>query len=281
MAEFIELELLLTGGNVTDQDMILALLADFGFEGFREEEGRILAYIRSGAYEPEKFKSFLERKELSERIRSITQRTLPHTNWNALWEKDYPPVVIAGTCQVRAPFHAPRRDLDYDLVISPKMSFGTAHHETTQLMIECILERDWSGRKVLDFGCGTGVLAILAEKLGARDIVAMDNDQLACENSRENVELNACTRIRIIQSEPGMLEEDSFHAILGNVNLNVLTAEMENLSHRMLKEGIAILSGFYRSDLGTMNRSAAGCGLQAIDERSLNQWTVAVYRKAD
>ncbi len=281
MAEYLELDIELDGRREFEPDLVMALLADFGFEGFREEEGRILAYIRTGAYDPDSFEFFLDRNELRELIRSVTITAIPETNWNALWEKDYSPVEISGKCMVRAPIHPPRADMAYDLVIFPEMSFGTAHHETTRLMIESILEREWTGRKVLDFGSGTAVLAILAEKMGATDVVALDNNPWAFRNSLENLELNGCRHIRTLQGELVSLDEYAFHAILGNINLNVLIAEMGNLSARLVSGGIAILSGFFRDDLETLNRTATQHGLTLTGESYLNRWTVAVYIKGD
>jgi ribosomal protein L11 methyltransferase len=281
LPEFIELDIELAGLQEFERDLAIALLADFGFEGFREEEGSILAYIRSDAYDPDSFESFLDRQELRELIRSVRSTAIPETNWNALWEKDYSPVEISGKCLVRAPFHTPRRGMAYDLVISPKMSFGTAHHETTRLMIEAMLEQEWIGRKVLDFGSGTAVLAILAEKMGAAAVVALDNDPRAFRNSFENLELNGCRHIRTHQGELVSLDEYSFHVILGNINLNVLIAEMENLSARLETGGIAILSGFFRDDLETLNRNAAEHGLTLTGEKCMNRWTVAVYIKGE
>ena len=281
MAEYLELDLALICRQESEQEQVLALLADFGFEGFIQEEGRIMAYIEAGAYNPESFDSFLNQSGLRDKIKSYTTVLIPERNWNALWEQDYTPVDINVRCQVRAPFHPPRADVEYDLLISPKMSFGTAHHETTRLMLESILEREWSGQRVLDLGCGTGVLAILTEKMGAGHIVALDNDPWAYRNSLENIELNSCRKIRVLQGVLGSLDEYAFDAILGNINLNVLVEEMKNLGARLKYKGIAILSGFYRDDLKKLNGAALEQGLSLTGTRSLNRWTVAVYRKGD
>jgi ribosomal protein L11 methyltransferase len=281
LAEYLELNIEPAGLTAEEQDQLLALMADLGFEGFWEEEGRILAYIQSRSYDQGSFKSFLHLYGFSNKIKSCKETTLPDRNWNEIWERDYPPVQVSGNCRIRAPFHPPSDNAKYDLVISPKMSFGTAHHETTRLMLETILEHEWSGKKVLDFGCGTGILAILAEKMGARYIIALDNDPLSCENAFENIKQNTCSSIRVVKGELGSLDEYSFHAILGNINLNVLLAEMHDLSKRLEHNGIAILSGFYLDDMEKLNRAALDHGLSNIGKKSLNHWTVAVYRKGD
>jgi ribosomal protein L11 methyltransferase len=142
LAEYLELDLALICRQESEQEQVLALLADFGFEGFTEEEGRIMAYIEAGSYNPESFDSFLHRHGLGDKIKSVKTAIIPESNWNALWEQNYSPVEIKGKCRVRAPFHTPGADVKYDLLITPKMSFGTAHHETTRLMLESMLERE-------------------------------------------------------------------------------------------------------------------------------------------
>ena len=281
MAPYLEIDITLISRQEEEQEYVLALLADFGFDGFREEEGRIIGYMPAETFRSEAFESFLIRHGLKEKIKRFKTLTIPVRNWNSIWEKGYSPVQIGKKCVIRAPFHHPRKDIKHDLVISPKMSFGTAHHETTRMMLESILEREWSGQEVLDFGCGTGVLAILTEKMGARNILALDNDPWAYSNALENIALNNCRNISITQGEIGILEEHSFDAILGNINLNVLLKEMHNLSARLRKEGIAILSGFYEKDLQTLNESAGKNKLSLLENQSMNNWSVAVYRKGD
>ena len=161
------------------------------------------------------------------------------------------------------------------------MSFGTAHHETTRLMLEEILGRKWDRKKLLDLGCGTGILAILTAKMGADEVIAMDNDLLACQNARENIDLNNCRNIRVEAGELDTLLESEFKAILANINLNVLLQEMKNMSSRLLNDGIAIMSGFYKKDLHKVNGAAQERDMVLIGHRSLNRWTVAVYRKGD
>ena len=264
-----------------EQEQVLALLADFGFNGFREEEGRILAYMPARSFSAENFRSFLSRHGLDVKIASHTIKTLPDRNWNSEWEQNYSPVQISENCQVRAPFHPSPAGIEHDLVILPGMTFGTAHHETTRLMMELMLDINWEGKKVLDLGCGTGILAILAEKLGAGDILAVDNDPRACRNARENAGLNGCRHIRVRHSEPGDLKEQSFDALLANINLNVLLEEMKYLVPGLSNKGIAMLSGFYRDDLKILDAAALEHGLSLSGKRTLNRWMVAVYRKAD
>jgi ribosomal protein L11 methyltransferase len=161
------------------------------------------------------------------------------------------------------------------------MSFGTAHHETTRLVMEFMMKGDWKREKVMDFGCGTGILAILARKMGAVRIIALDNDPRARENARENLELNNCFGIEIYPGEISTVTENSFDTIFANINLNVLLREMTEISRHLKTGGITVLSGFYRKDLDALNKSATGEGLSLITKETLNNWTVGVYRKAD
>lgn len=283
MREYLEIDIRLPLKKDLErfQEQVLALLAGSGFDGFREEDGRILAYLPSESFSEEEFQDFLSMNGLGELLGSYTVNSLPDRNWNEEWEKNYPPVQVSGNCVVRAPFHPAPGDIEFDLLISPGMTFGTAHHETTRGMMEVMLETEWDGLKVLDMGCGTGVLAILAEKMGAGEVQAMDNDQRACRNAEDNAKLNGCRKIRIRHGDPGSLGEHAFDAVLANINLNVLLREMENLSGCLSVNGLALLSGFYREDLEKLDAVARKHGLHISNERTLNQWTVAVYRKAD
>jgi ribosomal protein L11 methyltransferase len=208
-------------------------------------------------------------------------RTIPRQNWNEIWESNYSPVQIGKKCHIRAPFHLPPKGVQYDVIISPKMSFGTAHHETTRLVMEFMLTGEWKREKVMDFGCGTGILAILARKMGAGKIIALDKDPWALENARENFELNDCSKIEVCQGEISSVGEDSFDIILANINLDVLLKEMKEISRHLKNGGISVLSGFCRDDLDALNNSASGEGLSLITKETLNNWTVGVYRKAD
>jgi len=281
LSDYLEIDIRLHSRQESGQELVLALLAAFGFEGFKEEGGRIYAYIPAEKYSSEAFEAFLTGHKLKDEIRAMKMTSIPECNWNAVWEKTYSPVQISGNCMVRAPFHLPLKGIEYDLIISPKMSFGTAHHQTTRLMLESMLVRIWSGLKILDFGCGTGVLAILADKMGAGSVTALDNDPLACSNASENIALNNCGNIKVVQGELGSLDEYTFDAVLGNINRNILQREMKNLGVRLKNTGLAILSGFYESDLEKLSISASDYGLFLESKLSLDDWMVAVYRKGD
>lgn len=274
-----EINILLSGQQEAEGEIMIALLADFGFEGFREEDGRIYAYIQPEKFNQTAFEAYLS--PFAEYMKSYRISSIDSRNWNEEWEKSYSPVEISGNCCVRAPFHPSPGKIDYDILISPRMSFGTAHHETTRLMMETMLDREWKGKTVLDLGCGTGILAILAEKMGAEKVLAVDNDPLACQNALGNVELNNCRSITVEEGECASVSRSGFEAVLGNINLNVLLQDMHCIAKRISAGGVAILSGYYEDDLQQLDARAGECGLSTIAVYSLNLWTVAVYRKAE
>ncbi len=280
MAEYLELDICFAEMPVHEHELILALLSHYGFEGFREELGRILAYIPEDSYHEEDFQAFIDRHGLYEKIESIEARSIPDQNWNEIWESEYQAVRVTSNCYVRAPFHPSPGKVDYDIVISPKMSFGTAHHETTRGMLQMMLTMDFQGKAVLDLGCGTGILAILAEKMGAKTILALDNDPWAYRNTLENIALNDCLSIEVLQAELSFISNKTFDVILANINLNSLLGVMDQFPVRLRSGGILMLSGFFSDGLQRINSAAGRNGLDFVVKQVMNNWLVAVYRKA-
>ena len=278
MAGYLEIEITLV--RPADHELILAFLSAYGFEGFREEEGRVLAYIPEKSFDGKGFQTFLERCRLHDLIESLETRSLPDRNWNELWESSYRPVRLGSVCLIRAPFHSPQAGVEHDIVISPKMSFGTAHHETTRGMMQMMFTLDLKEKVVLDLGCGTGILAILAEKMGAASILALDNDPWAYRNALENVALNACSQIRVQQAELSFITHHSFGLILANINLNSLLDLMDQFPVFLQPGGILMLSGFLSGDQDRIGQAAGRNGLEFVVNQVMNNWTVAVYRKA-
>lgn len=255
------------------RDILTFLLAEAGFESFEEVDYDLKAYIPEPQYNLE-----LVAKVFQEHPYKFTKTIIPARNWNAEWEKNFSPVEIAGKCYIRAPFHPARENFLYEIVIEPKMSFGTAHHETTSQMIEFMLEMDFLGTKVLDMGCGTGILAILADKMGASQILAVDNDEWAYTNSVENTERNSTRHVTVKQGGIKDVQGD-FDCILANINRNVLLDQIPSYSKMMHRGSFLLLSGFYEEDLDLIRESTSMNGLFFENYSMNNRWIAARFRK--
>lgn len=258
-------------------EIIIAELAEIGFESFAEEEDFILAYIPEKDFSKEKLFSiaYFQHVEPDPEIKLIEDQ-----NWNAVWESNYPSVTIAGKCHVRAPFHEKNETVDFDILIHPKMAFGTAHHETTALMIELLLEKDCERKQVLDMGCGTGVLAILASMKGASGIDAIDNDEWSYRNTLENIELNNSKNISVRLGDAKLLESSGIYdLIIANINKNILLQDIRHYAKSLKKGGRLFLSGFYSEDLEDISREALMNGLNFAISKTKNNWVAAVFNK--
>ncbi len=223
-------------------DILMAQLSAIGFEGFEEEENSLKAFIPSTEFDEVLFNEIIVEKNIPF-IKSIIEER----NWNAFWESNFEPVVVDDFVAIRADFHAPISGVEHEIVITPKMSFGTGHHATTFMMIQQMKGIDFKNKTIFDFGTGTGVLAILAEKLGAQNIIAVDNDDWSIENSAENIKKNNCSYIKLQKAEnagSGKL----YDIILANINKNVILDNMENLARQLNPSGIVLLSGILTID---------------------------------
>ena len=272
------IELNITSIRDIDPEIILAQLAELGFESFSESENILQGYVREDVYDEQAVASYLASLKVSHDLEFAFQR-IPEQNWNALWESAYEPVTIRGKCQVRAPFHPPVPGIEYDLVIEPRMSFGTAHHETTSLMLELMMEEEIAGKDVLDMGCGTGVLAILAFKMQAARVVAIDNDEWAFSNALDNVAVNGAAAIRVIRGEVDGILLPGYDLIVANINRNVLLKDIPGYSGFLNGKGVLLLSGFYEQDLEMISEVAAGAGLHYVTHKSANHWVGARFMK--
>ncbi len=255
-------------------DMLTALLADAGYDGFEEKENELLAYIPTENFDQD------ELDRISGQTGSTyTVEQIPEQNWNALWESNFDPVIVGDLCTVRAEFHNIEVSTPYDIVITPKMSFGTGHHATTQLMMLLMKEVSFKDKSVLDFGTGTGVLAILAELLGADEVLAIDNDEWSAENARENVARNHCSRIEVKQGsleDTGELKTD---IILANINRNILLQYMGSLYQKLEADGTILMSGLLVEDEQVIMEAAIGAGF--VFSRILVQgnWIALIFNK--
>ncbi|MCD4731125.1 MAG: 50S ribosomal protein L11 methyltransferase, partial [Bacteroidales bacterium] len=206
-------------------------------------------------------------------------KIIKEQNWNEVWESNYDPVIIKNLVYIRAPFHITNRNIKYEIIVDPKMSFGTAHHETTSLMIEMMLDEEIHAKNVLDMGCGTGILAILAEMMGAKKIDAVDNDKWAYQNSMENIDKNKCKSIRVELGDAGVIKPVEYDYILANINRNVLLQDIPVYATHLENNGVLLLSGFYTEDLRLIESLARDNNFKLDNKLSKNNWVAARFMK--
>lgn len=259
-------------------EILIAELGYAGFESFVENDTGVKAYIQKGEWHPE-ILTDIHLLSSPEFEISYQQTEIEQENWNAQWESNFNPIVVSDTCAVRAPFHEPF-NVPYEIIIEPKMSFGTGHHETTHMILEFILENDFEGAKVLDMGCGTAVLAILAEKRGASQLDAIDIDEWCVENSLENCERNDCKAIQVHLGDASKIPvEPIYDSIIANINRNILLQDMA-VYHRALKaQGTLFLSGFYEEDLPLIKACCEDLGIRYLEHKEKNQWIATKFIK--
>lgn len=267
-----------TDGNREEQhEILMALLGEIGFESFEEKDSFLLAYVPTPSFDKELLDATLQNLPFTT---GFELAEIEDQNWNALWESNFEPVTLEGRCHIRAPFHAPRPDMEFDLVIEPKMSFGTAHHETTALMIGFLLEFPPDGERLLDMGSGTGILAILAHKLGASPVIAIDNDEWAYRNALENTVQNGTGSIVVKLGNAQLLGSESlFDTIYANINRNILLGDLASYNNVLKPGGTIYLSGFYEQDVEIMKTAAGNLGWTCSHLRTKNQWTALRFVK--
>ncbi len=256
-------------------DILVAELEALGFEAFLETAEGLLAYIPKEDWKAE----YLEQVRILDQPDfkiSYEHAEIEQENWNAQWEANFEPIILGHHCAVRAPFHE-KPDVKYDIVIAPKMSFGTGHHETTHMMLQFVLKNNMVAKTILDMGCGTGVLAILSAMKGAAQIDAVDFDHLSYLNALENVRLNGQAHIRVIEGNVDSLGDQSYDIILANINKNTLLADIPSYVNHLNKGGILLLSGFYKSDLPVISEKCAVSGLSFQENLEINDWVSAKY----
>ncbi len=256
-------------------DILLAELGELPFESFIEEVDGMLAYILQEDWYPEilDLVRILHEPEITI---SFSFRELQPENWNASWEQHFKPIFVGDTCAVRAPFHE-IPDVDFDIVIVPKMSFGTGHHETTQLMLAYLLKYEFEGKAVLDMGCGTGVLAILAAMKDAQPVHAIDNDPWCYLNALENVDRNGQNHIQVFEGDAGLLTGQKYDCILANINRNSLLTDIPKYALHLSKKGWLMVSGFYTEDIPVISGICMEHQLYLTEQTTMNNWAAVVY----
>jgi ribosomal protein L11 methyltransferase len=248
------------------QEWVIAHLAEAGYEGFEEGEHSLKAFIPEESYDRYYLKELAFKYQLD-----YSEDNIPAQNWNAIWESSFLPVVVEDYVAVRADFHEPVKGVRHEILITPKMSFGTGHHATTYMMMHEMQSIDFLNKLVFDFGTGTGVLAILAEKSGAREVIAIDNDEWSISNAGENIRRNECRKILLSRSDT-IPEGWSFDIILANINRNVLLENMTMLASRLAVGGILLLSGILVQDEAAMVEAASASKLEIAGKMEKDNW---------
>lgn len=260
------------------QDLLINSLSGIGFDTFEDLGSGFKAYIPDG-------------KDIGRQLKEIASlysdmftfsfevNSIPHQNWNEIWESNFQPLLVNDRCYIRATFHEPRPEYEFEIIIDPKMAFGTGHHQTTALMMELMMETDFRNKKVLDMGCGTGILAILASHLGAAEITAIDYDQICFESTVENSSLNKVDNIRPLCGSKEVIPEASFDIILANINRNILLDQIDRYAEVLSPGGVIFFSGFYENpDLNIIiNKSNTYC-LKYISHKKQNNWVAAIFQ---
>ncbi|MBB6126630.1 50S ribosomal protein L11 methyltransferase [Mucilaginibacter lappiensis] len=274
-------ELLFTTITTEDyqQDLLINALGEIGFDTFEELEFGFKAYIPTDDFNEEQLnEQLLPYREMFTFSYEIV--FIPQKNWNEVWESNFEPIEIGDKIYVRATFHPARPEFPYEIVIDPKMAFGTGHHQTTSMMLELILENDFAGKKVLDMGCGTGILAIMAAKLDAAEVIAIDYDPVCYDSTIENSTLNHITNIIPLCGSKEAIPNEQYDTILANINRNILLNQMEHYAQVLKQGGEIYFSGFYESpDLEIITDEARKHGLKYITHKKTNDWVAAKFVK--
>jgi ribosomal protein L11 methyltransferase len=253
--------------NGNNRDILIALLSEMGYDGFEEEVSRLLTYIAEESYNEHELKTVTEPFGLK-----FETKVIEPQNWNEVWEAGIQPVVVDGFCTIRAHFHDVAVTTPYCVVITPKMSFGTGHHATTQLMMMGMKDIDFTAKSVLDFGTGTGVLAILAGMLGAADVLAIDNDDWAVDNALENLSRNNGKGIVVERATLGNLAEDKYDIVLANINRHILLQYMSGLYKKLFSGGLLLMSGLLVVDEDIIDKAAIAEGFEVKEVKERNGW---------
>ena len=265
--------------DASTSEILLAMLAQQPFEGFEETSSGFKAFIPENALEPQVEAAINELKQKFPF--SYSCNTILPKNWNEEWEKSFQPIVIEGFCAIRAPFHSPILDVEHEIIIEPKMAFGTGHHETTYMVMEAMQKFNFNLTKVLDFGCGTGILAILAEKMGTKHIDAIDFDPVACKNTEENAILNGAMNIVPILGGKEAIPRKTYDIILANINRNVILDSLPLLSAALDKDGLLVTSGFLKEDLDLLKQYALKASFKTKQVHTKGRWVCVEFKKKD
>lgn len=281
MNDYTKVKFTVTPNEEVATDVLAALLAEVGFESFVPEEGGMSAYVPQALHNEESIAAVVAEFPIEGFTITYESEFIEGEDWNAQWEKNYfQPIVLGEDCVIHSTFHTDVPKARYDILIDPKMAFGTGYHQTTCHMLRAILASDMEGKSVLDMGCGTALLAILARKHGATDVVAIDIDEFAYENAKENVVLNGTPDIEVrLGGAEAIKESDCFDFVIANINRNILLMDMVNYVRCMHSGSQIFISGFYTEDMEVLKEEASRHGLRYLDYAENDRWAMMRFVK--
>ena len=258
-------------------EILMAEVGELGFDSFLETDNGFEAYVELENYDkPE----YLAIKDKYTQVAVFQEDHIQKQNWNEEWEKSYQPIIVEDKCLIRAEFHQIEKKYPYELIITPKMSFGTGHHQTTYLMVKNQMEMDHRNKRVMDAGCGTAILSILASKLGAKEIEAFDIDEWSVSNGAENIEVNHCTNIHQQQGKLSELDfTGKFDIVLANINKNILMDELKLYQEYLASGGLILLSGFYTEDIADLLQEASRYDLKELKRDERDNWASLLFNR--
>lgn len=281
--EYIEVSISLTPFSQDNAEILMAELEEIPFESFSVEEPFLKCYIPKDQYSAQMLKLVLSGiQEDSFTVTDFNARLIPPANWNAQWESQFSPIIVDRKCTVKAPFHKDLRRTRFNITIEPHMAFGTGHHQTTYMMCRALMQDEASvkGKTVLDMGCGTAVLAILAAKLGAGHVYAIDIDAVAARSAYDNVWLNRLSRrIEVYCGDASLLQMGKYDIILANINRNILLQDLPTYARSLRKGGSIYMSGFFIEDKPLLVEAASRLGLVKTSEDSMDSWSMLKFLK--
>ncbi|MGB0929895.1 MAG: 50S ribosomal protein L11 methyltransferase, partial [Chitinophagales bacterium] len=260
-------------------EVLIAELSYLGYEGFEENKQEFKAYIEVNDFEESSIQDLLQRYSEQVNIQLLKTEDMEEQNWNELWESNFAPVMVDDTILIKAPFHQIDQDFTYEIVIEPKMAFGTGHHETTYLVLKRILDIDFQDKSVLDFGCGTGILGMMASLLGAKSILAIDNDPWSYQNTLENSQVNQISNITAVLGDQKDIIDKHFDVIIANINVPVLLSTLNIISNALKDNSLVVLSGILHTDIERIEERAKECNLQLLDTSRRNDWVAMAFKK--
>ncbi|MBQ3246259.1 MAG: 50S ribosomal protein L11 methyltransferase [Bacteroidales bacterium] len=280
--EYIEVAVKITPYTEENAEIVTAEISELPFESFSSEDPFLKCYIQKDMYDAQALKVVLSGLDGLGFTIEHTATLVPPVNWNAVWESQFPPIVVDNTCTIKASFHEGLKKTRFNITIDPKMAFGTGHHQTTYMMCRALLRNEESVRDkvVLDMGCGTAVLAILAAKMKARKVYGIDIDAIAAISAYDNARLNKVgTRIETYCGDASLLQRNTYDVILANINRNILLQDIPTYALSLHKDGLLFVSGFYVEDMPMLIGMAQNSGLEYVSHDSIDNWCCIKFRK--